>query len=65
MNPANEETYEFLDGFLEEMTALFPDEYFHVGGDEVEPDQWKANPRIQAFMKEHGIETGRAAGILQ
>jgi hexosaminidase len=57
MNPANEETYEFLDGFLEEMTALFPDEYFHVGGDEVEPDQWKANPSIQAFMKEHGIET--------
>jgi len=57
MDPANEETYRFLDGFLEEMTALFPDEYFHVGGDEVEPDQWKANPRIQAFMKEHGIET--------
>lgn len=57
MDPANEATYEFLDGFLEEMTALFPDEYFHVGGDEVEPDQWKANPRIQAFMKEHGIET--------
>lgn len=55
MDPAKEETYRFLDEFLGEMTALFPDEYFHVGGDEVEPDQWKANSRIQAFMKEHGI----------
>jgi hexosaminidase len=57
MDPTSEGTYVFLKEFLEEMTALFPDEYFHVGGDEVEPDQWKANSRIQAFMKEHGIAT--------
>jgi hexosaminidase len=56
MDPAKEDTYRFLGEFLEEMTDLFPDEYFHVGGDEVEPDQWKANTRIHAFMKEHGID---------
>jgi len=55
LDPTREETYQFLDEFLDEMTSLFPDEYFHVGGDEVEPDQWKANARIQAFMKQHGI----------
>ncbi len=55
MDPTRESTYTFLDSFLGEMTSLFPDEYFHVGGDEVMPDQWKANPKIQAFMKQHNM----------
>ena len=37
MNPARQETYKFLDKLLGEMAALFPDSYFHVGGDEVDP----------------------------
>ena len=36
-------TYEFLDGFIGEMTALFPDAFFHIGGDEVNGEQWKKN----------------------
>ncbi|MDT8871269.1 family 20 glycosylhydrolase [Komagataeibacter rhaeticus] len=36
------------------MAGLFPDAYFHVGGDEVRPDEWTANPKISAFMKQHG-----------
>jgi len=51
MDPTREATYEFLDGFLGEMAELFPDEYFHIGGDEVNPQEWKANAAIQAFMK--------------
>ncbi|MGD0579979.1 MAG: family 20 glycosylhydrolase, partial [Bryobacteraceae bacterium] len=51
MDPTRETTYEFLDGFLGEMAALFPDEYSHIGGDEVDPNAWKTNPRIQAYMK--------------
>ncbi len=54
MNPTKEETYQFLDGFIGEMAALFPDEYFHVGGDENNGKQWRANSQIQAFMKAHG-----------
>ena len=57
MDPTREETYEFLDGFIGEMAALFPDEYFHIGGDENNGQQWKQNPQIQAFMKEHGYRT--------
>ena len=34
MDPTRESTYQFLDKFLGEMTALFPDAYFHIGGDE-------------------------------
>ena len=35
MDPTREETYQFLDALIGEMAALFPDEYFHIGGDEV------------------------------
>lgn len=74
MNPANEKVYEFLDAFIGEMAALFPDEYFHVGGDEVNGVQWKANPEIQAFMQQHGIKSsselqayfsGRVVGLVE
>ena len=57
MDPTREETYEFLDGFIGEMANLFPDEYFHIGGDENNGIQWKNNPQIQAFMKAHGYRT--------
>jgi hexosaminidase len=56
MDPTREETYTFLDAFIGEMAGLFPDEYFHVGGDEVNGKQWNRNPRIQGFMREHGMK---------
>jgi hexosaminidase len=59
-DPTEERTYRFFDGFLKEMTALFPDPYFHIGGDEVEGGEWKANPKIQAFMKKNGIPDNQA-----
>ncbi|MDT7602762.1 MAG: hexosaminidase [Acidobacteriota bacterium] len=60
LDPTNEEVYKFLDGFLGEMAALFPDAYLHIGGDENEGKQWDRNPKIQAFMKAHGIKDNRA-----
>lgn len=57
MNPTDEKVYKFLDEFIGEMTKLFPDHYFHIGGDEVNGKQWNANPEIQAYMKEHGIKS--------
>jgi len=57
MDPSREETYKFLDKFLGEMTALFPDQYFHVGGDEVDPTQWKQSASIQAFARAHHLKT--------
>jgi hexosaminidase len=57
MDPTREEIYQFLDAFIGEMTALFPDEYFHIGGDEVNGKQWEASPRIQEFMRAHDIKS--------
>jgi hexosaminidase len=56
MNPTEERTYDFLDAFIGEMAKLFPDAYFHIGGDEVNGKEWDANPQIQEFMREHGIQ---------
>ncbi len=56
MNPANEYVYEFLSGFFKEMAGLFPDPYIHIGGDEVNPEQWKQNPEIGKFMEKKGIK---------
>ncbi|HKZ80869.1 MAG TPA: family 20 glycosylhydrolase [Pyrinomonadaceae bacterium] len=60
LDPTREEVYKFLDGFLGEMAALFPDAYVHIGGDENEGKQWERNPRIQAFMKQKGIKDNHA-----
>ena len=56
LDPTREETYQFLVRLLAEMTALFPDTYFHAGGDEVNGAQWAQSPNIQAFMKAHGFK---------
>jgi hexosaminidase len=57
MDPTRESTYVFLNRFIGEMSKIFPDAYFHVGGDEVEGKIWTSNPRIARFMKRKGFET--------
>lgn len=59
MDPTQERTYKFLDEFIGEMAKLFPDPYFHIGGDEVNGKQWDANPRIQEFMRVHGLKNNQ------
>jgi hexosaminidase len=60
LDPTREEVYKFLETFLGEMAALFPDEYLHIGGDENEGKQWDRNPAIQAYMKQKGIKDNHA-----
>lgn len=55
MDPTRDEVYNFLDKFIGEMAALFPDEYLHIGGDEVNPKQWKENVDIQKYMVDRGL----------
>ena len=59
MDPTRESTYKFLETFIGEMAKLFPDGYFHIGGDEVDGKQWDANPKIQGFMKAHGMKNNQ------
>ncbi len=59
MDPTEERTYKFLDKFVGEMARLFPDKYFHIGGDELIGKQWNANPKIQAFMRAHSLKNNQ------
>jgi hexosaminidase len=60
MDPTRESTYLFLDKFIAEMAAFFPDAYFHIGGDECNGKEWDANPRIQQFMRENHLKDDAA-----
>lgn len=55
-HPCKEETYRFISDVLDEITALFPAPYIHIGGDEVHygNQNWFTDPDIQNFIKEKG-----------
>jgi hexosaminidase len=57
MDPSRERVFQFLDAFIGEMAALFPDEYFHTGGDEVNGKDWDRSPRIRQFKRARGLKT--------
>jgi hexosaminidase len=57
MDPTRDSTYRFLDKFIGEMAAIFPDPYMHIGGDENNGVEWRNNQRIQAFMHAHRFTT--------
>lgn len=59
-DPTRESVYLFLDRFIGEMAALFPDHYWHIGGDEVNGVEWNANPRIRAFKRLHKLADNAA-----
>jgi len=60
MDPTNEKVYKLLDDLIGEMAKIFPDHFFHIGGDEVNGKEWDANPKIQAYMKAHDIKNNDA-----
>ena len=37
-------TFAFIDHVLDEVMALFPSKYIHLGGDEAIKDQWRLRP---------------------
>jgi hexosaminidase len=63
MDPTRETTYTFLDAFIGEMATLFPDSYFHTGGDECDMKEWETNPRIQDYMRKNSIKDGAALQV--
>jgi len=56
MDPSSDKVYKFLDIFLKEMGELFPDDYFHIGGDEVEGSHWENSKKILSFMESKNIK---------
>lgn len=50
------DNYKMLDQIIKEVARLFPSKVIHIGGDEVNMDNWKECPICQAFMKEKGMK---------
>jgi len=63
LDPSRESTFKFLDAFIGEMAAIFPDAYFHIGGDESNGRAWQTNARIVAFMQAKGIKNTDALQV--
>ena len=49
-------TIKFLQDVLDEVMAIFPSKFIHIGGDECPKDEWKASPRVQQLIKERGLK---------
>ena len=50
-----ESTFKFWQDVLDEVMALFPSEYIHIGGDEAPRDMWKECPHCQQRIKENNL----------
>lgn len=60
LDPTQEATYKLLNTVFGEMERLFPDQYFHIGGDEVDGKYWDKDAKIQAWMRAHNIKDNHA-----
>lgn len=55
--PSKENTYIFLEKFLHAFVNLFSEsKYIHIGGDEVNTENWKQCPDCQKKIKELGLD---------
>jgi hexosaminidase len=49
-------TFKFLENVLDEVMALFPSKYIHIGGDECPKEYWKRSEFCQSLIKEKGLK---------
>jgi hexosaminidase len=54
--PGKDSVFLFLQNVLDEVISVFPSEYIHVGGDEVDKTLWKSCPNCQARMQAEGLK---------
>ena len=55
-----ENTFKFIEDVLDEVMALFPSKYIHVGGDECPKENWKRCPLCQKRIKDEGLKDEHA-----
>jgi hexosaminidase len=49
-------TFKFLQDVLDEVMALFPSKYIHIGGDECPKDYWKRSAFCQQIIKDKALK---------
>ena len=56
----SERTFAFMQNVLDEVLAIFPSEYIHVGGDEAPIVRWQQSPLAQAIIEREGLKDEHA-----
>ncbi|RVT75290.1 beta-N-acetylhexosaminidase [Flavobacterium sufflavum] len=51
-----ENTFEFLQDVIDEVIAIFPSKYIHIGGDEATKTNWETCPHCQKRMQQEGLK---------
>ncbi len=59
MNVASPVAVQFAKDVIDELTALFPFYYIHIGGDECPTREWEKNADCQTLFKQIGAKTYR------
>jgi hexosaminidase len=54
--PCNESTFEFAEDVFAEIMDIFPSQYIHIGGDEVDRSDWAKSAACKALMERGGIK---------
>jgi len=57
LNPLDEAIYQAIEVLLGEVAGIFPDEYLHIGGDEVNPTWWQSDPAIASYLEQEQLST--------
>jgi hexosaminidase len=52
----NDNTFKFLEDVLDEVIAIFPSKYIHIGGDESPKEYWKESEFCQNLIKKLGLK---------
>ncbi|EFJ14804.1 hypothetical protein SELMODRAFT_423424 [Selaginella moellendorffii] len=58
LNPLHPKTYQVLKHIIEEVTALFPDSFYHAGADEIAPGCWNASEELSRLVSSGNATMG-------
>lgn len=57
LDPTNNQTYSLIADIVGELSEIFPDSFYHAGGDEVSSHCWKQDKKISKYLKKHEMTT--------
>ncbi len=57
ISPCSDDVFKFAEDIFSEIMEIFPSQYIHIGGDEVDRSSWEKSPMCAAFMARHGLKT--------
>lgn len=60
LDPTRPAVLQAVTALFEELAAIFPDRYLHLGGDEVRADWWLADDSVRTYMARHGLDDAAA-----